>query len=118
MSQQNRKYYSRSNEILKDELFFKIHNESDHENKFLVEKIEIKNKKKFIKQYKLLKRELDYLIQELTKRQIKIIDSNLENRDNIMNENIMGNHPEYQDNRVCFIDSYKQTIKAKYNEGD
>ena len=50
MSEQNRKYYSRGNEILKDEIVFKISNNSDQDNKFLVEKIETKDKKKLNKQ--------------------------------------------------------------------
>ena len=95
MSEQNRKYYSRGNEILKDEIVFKISNNSDQDNKFLAEKIETKDKKKFIKQYKLNKSELDCLITGLKKKNIKIIYSGLNNSDQIGQQFINNKHPEY-----------------------
>ena len=116
MSEQNRKYYSRGNEILKDEIFFKISNNSDQDNKFLVEKIETKDKKKFIKQYKLNKTELNYLITGLQKKNIKIIYSGLNNSDQIGQQFINNKHPEYINGNLLHLDSYRKTITAKFDE--
>ena len=116
MSEQNRKYYSRGNEILKDEIFFKISNNSDHENKFLVEKIETKNKKKFIKQYKLTKAEIDFLAVSLKKKNIKILSSSSNNSYQINKEIINNRHPEYINGNVLHLDSYRKTITAKFDE--
>ena len=117
MSEQNRKYYSRGNEILKDEIFFKISDVSDHENKFLVEKIETKNKKKFIKQYKLDRSEVDFLILSLKKKNIKIISSKFSNNSYQINKEIFNNrHPEYMNGNVLHLDSYRKTITAKFDE--
>ena len=115
MSDQNRKYYSRNNNNLKDEIVFKISNNSDHQNKFLVEKIETKNKKKFIKQYKLEKTEINYLIFELKKKNIRIISSEYSKNDNLQNS-IVSNHPEYSENSLNHLDSYKKTFTAKFND--
>ena len=114
MSEQNRKYYSRNSEITKDEIFFKISNNSDHENKFLVEKIETKNKKKFIKHYKLDKRDVEILVQGLNKKKIKIISSQYNM--NISENNIISNHPEYSNKSLTHLDSYKKTLTAKFND--
>ena len=117
MSQQNRKYYSRGNEILKDEIFFKISNNSDHENKFLVEKIETKNKKKFIKQYKLSREEINFLTSCLKKKNIKIVSSNISNDSYQINQEIINNkHPEYINGNVLHLDSYRKTITAKFDD--
>ena len=114
MSDQNRKYYPRGNENLKDKIVFKISNNSDHQNKFLVEKIETKNKKKFIKQYKLDTKQVNHLVFELRKKNISIISS-----ENIQNQNIqksiISNHPEYSNNSITYLDSYKKTIASKLN---
>ena len=117
MSEQNRKYYSRGNEILKDEIVFKISNNSDQDNKFLVEKIETKDKKKFIKQYKLNKSELNYLITGLQKKNIRIIYSGLNNSDQIGQQFINNKHPEYINGNLLHLDSYRKTITAKF-DGD
>jgi DNA mismatch repair ATPase MutS len=115
MSDQNRKYYPRGNENLKDEVVFKISNNSDHQNKFLVEKIETKNKKKFIKQYKLDRNEVNHLVFELKKKNISIISSEYIKNQNIQNY-IISDHPEYSNNSVTHLDSYKKTITAKFND--
>merc|ERR1711907_390215 len=115
MADQNRKYYSRNNDNLKDEIVFKISNNSDHQNKFLVEKIETKNKKKFIKQYKLEKNEINHLIFELKKKHIRIISSEYSKSDNFQNS-IISNHPEYSVNSLNHLDSYKKTLTAKFND--
>ena len=114
MSDQNRKYYSRNNEIIKDEIIFKISDTSDHLNKFLVEKIETKDKKKFIKQYKLDKNCVENLVEGLNKKNIKIISS-IYNRKQIEN-NIISSHPEYSNGSFTHLDSYKKTLTAKFND--
>ena len=114
MSDQNRKYYSRNNEIIKDEIIFKISDTSDHLNKFLVEKIETKDKKKFIKQYKLDKNCVENLVEELNKKNIKIISS-IYNRKQIEN-NVISSHPEYSNGILTHLDSYKKTLTAKFDE--
>lgn len=116
MSEQNRKYYSRGNEILKDEIVFKISNNSDQDNKFLVEKIETKDKKKFIKQYKLNKGEINYLITGLQEKNIKIISSELNNLNQIGEQIINNKHPEYINGHLLHLDSYRKTITAKFDE--
>ena len=116
MSEQNRKYYSRGNEILNDEIFFKISNNSDQDNKFLVDKLETKDKKKFIKQYKLNKSEVNYLINGLQKKNIKIISPGLNNSDQINQQIINNKHPEYMNNNLLHLDSYRKTITAKFDE--
>ena len=114
MSQQNRKYYPRNNQIIKNEIYFKISNDSDHNNKFLVEKIETKNKKKFIKQYKLDKNDVEILIRGLNKKHIKIVSSN--HIDTFVENNTISNHPEYTNQSFTHLDSYKKTLTAKFND--
>ena len=114
MSQQNRKYYPRNNQIIKDEIYFKISNDSDHQNKFLVEKIETRNNKKFIKQYKLDKNDVEILIRGLNDKHIKIVSSNY--IDNFVENNTISNHPEYTNKSFTHLDSYKKTLTAKFND--
>lgn len=114
--QQNHQYYNRSEKLDKDEIMFKYYSETNHEGKYIIEKIEIKNKKKFIKQYKLSKQDLDDLIYQLTKRNITIL--------NLPTQNIISNFVNNVDsqynpklsyiNHNSPLDSYKGTIQSKY----
>lgn len=115
MFEQNKKYYNRGNIITKDELFFKICNVVDHENKILVEKVKTINNKQFIKHYKLSTNELDLLIISLKKMNIKIISSISNDNSNLNIHGTMmnGTHPEYNDNNILQLESYRKTITAK-----
>lgn len=114
-NQQNRQYYNRGENLDKDEIYFKYYNETNHEGKYIIDKIEIKNKKKFIKQYKLYKQDLNDLIIQLQKRNIKILNLPTEN---IINNEI--NNKEQYNPKLSYItynnplDSYKGTIESKY----
>jgi len=116
--QQNRQYYNRGENLDKDEILFKYYNETNHEGKYIIEKIEIKNKKKFIKQYKLLKPDLDSLIYQLQKRNIRILNLPTENIISNLNEiNQFDNQFNPKLSYVTYnspLDSYKETIESKY----
>jgi len=113
---ENRKIYTRNKQLLDDEIYFDIDFIKDHENKYLVERIEIKDKKKFIRQYKFDKTELNYLIKNLEKRNVKIKKKGFKLP--IQKKNVINNkHPEYMFNKNTLspADSYKHTIYAKKN---
>ena len=115
MCEQNKKYYNRGNIITKDKLIFKIYNVVDHENKILVEKVQTIHNKKFIKHYKLSTNELDLLIVSLNKMNVKIISCMSPNNSNLNNQGTTINirHPEYNNNNILQLESYRKTIIAK-----
>ena len=101
----------------------KINNDINHEGKYLIEIVKIYQKKKFIKQYYLSYQQLltlQYYINE------KNIPHKIINQDNLLdNQNILKyknedklsfSHHEFKNNQINSLESYKKTLRAKYNQ--
>lgn len=88
---------------------------SDHEGKYSVEIIKSEGPKKFIKQYKLSNKQLFILNESLSNNRI---DFQIKNKPINTGETdqIISKHPEYRNNQLLSLDSYKQTINAKYGD--
>ena len=106
-----------------DKCEVKISNDINHEGKYLVEIVKIYQKKKFIKQYYLNQQQLSTLQYYINEKNIphKIINQdNLLDIQNIWKYESEGklsfNHPEFKNNQINSLESYKKTLTAKYNQ--
>lgn len=93
-----------------------IDNNNDHEGKFQIEIITSKGNSKFIKNYKLSNNQLNFLINYLNERNILFKFKNDIYHGDKRNEVVNNKHPEYKNNQLFTLDSYRQTINAKYGD--
>lgn len=94
-----------------------IDNNFDHEGKYQIEIIKSNSSGKFIKNYKLNNNNLNYLINYLNLKNIiyRYKNDNINQNDN-SNTFINSKHPEYANNKIFSLDSYRHTINAKYGD--
>ncbi len=95
-----------------------IDNILDHEGKCQIEIIKSNSSGKYIKNYKLNYNYLNILINYLNSKRInfRLKNSNNNNQNDEPNKFVNTKHPEYRNNIILSLDSYRQTLNAKYGD--